>query len=131
MGKRLTVTLGSESLSLTLNDSATAAALVAAGPFEATAHRWGQELYFPAPADGATAEATADLVPLGTVGWWPPGRAVCLFFGPTPLSEGDEIRPASPVAVVGTFETDSAVLALLEDTPDQTTVIVRAAEQGE
>ena len=38
---------------------------------------------------------------LGDLGYWPPGKAFCIFFGPTPASKGDEIRPASAVTVVG------------------------------
>jgi hypothetical protein len=41
------------------------------------------------------------VVDTGDLGYWPPGRAFCIFFGPTPVSRGSEIRPASPVNVVG------------------------------
>ena len=43
---------------------------------------------------------------MGAVAFWPPGNALCLFFGRTPASRGDEIRPASPVNVVGRIEGD-------------------------
>ncbi|MQG29069.1 MAG: hypothetical protein FI723_11855, partial [SAR202 cluster bacterium] len=44
------------------------------------------------------------------LGYWPPGQAFCLFFGPTPASQGDEIRPASEVTVIGKIIGDSGVL---------------------
>ena len=47
---------------------------------------------------------------MGDVAFWPPGQALCLFFGPTPASRGDEIRPASAVNVVGRLEGDATVL---------------------
>ena len=47
---------------------------------------------------------------MGDLGYWPPGKALCLFFGPTPASQGDEIRPASAVNVVGKLEGDPTVL---------------------
>ena len=47
---------------------------------------------------------------MGDVGYWPPGQALCLFFGPTPASHDDEIRPASPVNVIGRIEGDASVL---------------------
>ena len=50
------------------------------------------------------------MVELGDVGYWPPGQALCLFFGPTPASRGDEIRPASAVNIVGAIEGDPTVL---------------------
>ena len=49
------------------------------------------------------------VVELGDLGYWPPGRAFCIFFGPTPASQGDEIRPASPVNVVGRVDGDPTV----------------------
>jgi hypothetical protein len=48
-------------------------------------------------------------VEAGDLGYWPPGRAFCIFFGPTPASEGGEIRPASPVNVVGRVAGDPTV----------------------
>ena len=47
---------------------------------------------------------------MGDVAYWPPGKALCLFFGPTPMSSGDEIRPASAVNVVGRLEGDATAL---------------------
>jgi hypothetical protein len=46
---------------------------------------------------------------MGDLGYWPPGTAFCIFFGPTPMSSGDEIRPASPVNVLGKVDGDSTV----------------------
>lgn len=127
MSKQLRVQAGNQTVTVVLNDSATAAALVEAAPFEATANRWGREIYFTAPVAGPTAEATAATVPCGAVGFWPPGSALCLFFGPTPLSCGDEIRPASPVALVGLIEGDEALWAALEAVLDGAPVRVEAA----
>ena len=56
--------------------------------------------------------------------YWPPGQAICLFFGPTPMSVGDEIRPASPVNVVGSLEGDPTVLKSVS--PGQQVVVDRA-----
>jgi hypothetical protein len=47
---------------------------------------------------------------MGAVAFWPPGQAICLFYGLTPMSTGDEIRPASPVNVIGQIEGDPTVL---------------------
>jgi len=101
MGKRLSIRLGTTQVTVALNESATARALAAAAPFEATSNRWGDEVYFGTPVEGEPREATAETVAVGAVGYWPPGRALCLFFGPTPLSGAGEIRPASAVALVG------------------------------
>ena len=47
---------------------------------------------------------------MGDLGYWPPGEAFCIFFGPTPASRGGEIRPASPVNVFGRVSHDPTVL---------------------
>lgn len=83
-----------------LNDSRSAAAIWDALPREATAETWGAEIYFDIGLTLA-AESPKAVVELGDLGYWPPGRAFCIFFGPTPASQRDEIRPASPVNVVG------------------------------
>ena len=54
-----------------------------------------------------TEEDAQEVVGLGDLGYWPPGHAFCIFFGPTPMSRGDEIRPASPVNVVGHVDGDA------------------------
>jgi len=46
---------------------------------------------------------------LGDLGYWPPGSAFCIFFGRTPSSQGEEIRPASPVNVFGKLAGDPTI----------------------
>jgi len=69
-------------------------------PIESTALRWGDEIYFETNID-IDLENPQETVRKGDVAYWPPGKAICIFFGPTPISSGDEIRPASPVNVWG------------------------------
>jgi hypothetical protein len=78
----------------------TARAIWEALPIEARANIWGDEIYFSIPVD-VGAENPEEIVEMGDLGYWPPGNAFCIFFGPTPASRGEEIRPASPVNVVG------------------------------
>jgi uncharacterized protein len=92
----------------TLTDSPTARAIWAALPIEAAAQTWGDEIYFTIPVSLPEDDAR-DVVGLGDLGYWPPGRAFCIFFGPTPASRGSEIRPASPVNVVGRVVGDPTV----------------------
>jgi hypothetical protein len=61
---------------------------------------WGDEIYFQIPVDVGP-ENPQETVSLGDLAFWPPGKAFCIFYGQTPASEGDEIRPASPVNPVG------------------------------
>ena len=86
----------------------TARAIWDALPLEAKASTWGDEIYFSIPVD-VDAEDPREVVEMGDLGYWPPGGAFCIFFGPTPASRGDEIRPASPVNVFGRVEGDPRV----------------------
>ena len=101
---RLRITLGELVITATLNDSRTAQQIMSALPFEAEAQRWGNEVYFSTPVATGEEKPRPD-VPSGTVAYWPPGKALCLFFGQTPYS---------PVNVVGTIEGDPHVLAVVE-----------------
>jgi hypothetical protein len=61
-------------------------------------------------------EPTAkDVVEKGDLGYWPPGRAFCIFFGPTPASTGAEIRPASAVNIIGRVEGDPTVFKKVKE----------------
>ena len=98
--KAIRITAGGVSVAAELNDSRTAAAIAAALPIQARAQTWGDEIYFDIGLALAE-EAPREVVELGDLGYWPPGQAFCIFFGPTPMSRGDEIRPASAVNVIG------------------------------
>lgn len=74
-------------------------AIEAALPLDGDASRWGDELYFSIPVD-VPLEDGQETVPVGAIAYWPQGNALCLFWGPTPASRGEEPRAASPVAVV-------------------------------
>lgn len=100
MPRAIRITAGSVTVEAELNDSRTAAAIVKALPIEAKAETWGDEIYF-SIGRSLPAESPREVVELGDLGYWPPGQAFCIFFGPTPMSRGDEIRPASAVNVVG------------------------------
>lgn len=83
------------------NDSPTAARILEKLPLESSGNYWGGEFYFPVPVKAPGGKADTDLVELGTVAYWPEGSCLCIFWGPTPASQGDECRAASPVTVVG------------------------------
>ena len=91
-----------------LNDTETARKIADALPIEAAASTWGDEIYFAIPVSCGE-ENPKQVVELGDLAYWPPGTAFCIFFGPTPASQGDEIRPASGVNVIGRVEGDPTV----------------------
>ena len=101
MAHTICITVGEVVLSAELNDSPTAAAILAALPIEASGNRWGEEIYFAISVhEKAAPDARADME-VGELAYWPPGHAFCIFFGPTPASDGDVPRAASPVNLIG------------------------------
>lgn len=110
MANRIRITAGDVSLTAELNDSECARKIWDALPLEATAYTWGDEIYFRIPVS-AGPENPKEIVEVGDLGYWPEGSCFCIFFGPTPISRGDEIRPASAVEVFGRIEGDAKRLA--------------------
>jgi uncharacterized protein len=99
--KRILIRSGEIEMRAELNDSSTALALFTALPLSARASTWGDEIYFRVPVEGKLDATAAELVEVGDLGYWPSGSAFCIFFGPTPISRKDEIRPASAVNLLG------------------------------
>jgi hypothetical protein len=89
----------------------TRAAVANALPVSGTASRWGDELYFRIPVDIGPENAREAVEP-GAIAYWPEGNALCLFWGPTPASRGDEPRAASPVNVVARLDSVDALADL-------------------
>ena len=99
-GRAIVITAGQVSAEAQLNESKTASAIWGALPITARVSTWGDEIYFGIPVK-AESEDPREVVEPGDLAYWPPGSAFCIFYGPTPASRGDEIRPASPVNVFG------------------------------
>lgn len=69
-------------------------------PLEAKVKRWGDEIYFEIGHELPEGPTTTG-VKAGDVAYWPEGRCLCVFFGPTPASSDGNPVPASPVVVIG------------------------------
>jgi len=107
--RTIRISAGGASTEADLNDSKTANAIWNALPLSARASTWGDEIYFSIPVTAGEEDGRAT-VDMGDLGYWPPGSAFCIFFGPTPASQSpDEIRPASPVNVFGKVRGDATV----------------------
>ncbi len=108
MARKITIRVENIKANAELNDSETAQEIWKALPIESNVNTWGDEIYFSIPVKIGLEDAKA-VVSEGDLGYWPPGRAFCIFFGPTPMSQGDEIRPASPVNAFGRIMGDSKI----------------------
>ncbi len=108
VARPIRITAGQVSADAALADTRSGRAIWDALPIEAKAETWGDEIYFDIGLAIAP-ESPREVVEMGDLGYWPPGSAFCIFFGPTPVSRGDEIRPASAVNVVGRIQGDPRV----------------------
>lgn len=106
--RAITITAGTVTATATLDAGRTADAIWTALPLQARAGTWGDEIYFSIPVT-CDPESPREVVEMGDLGYWPPGSAFCIFFGPTPASRSGEIRPASPVNVFGRVRGDATV----------------------
>lgn len=115
MAQPIRIRVGVLEAAAELNDTATARAIGAALPVRAEAQTWGDEIYFAIPVDQPLEADAKELVQPGDLGYWPTGRAFCIFFGPTPISRAGEIRPASAVNVIGRVLGDAKVFKQVAD----------------
>jgi len=83
-----------------LNDSKTSQEIIKKLPIVSRSNIWGNEIYFQIPVYSEL-ENGIDILDTGSVAYWPPGNAFCIFFGKTPASTGDKPQAASPVTVIG------------------------------
>jgi hypothetical protein len=98
---RIKISLGALTVEAELHDTPTAQKVIAALPIRTSFNTWGDEIYFAIPVDAGLDDSAREVVEMGDLGYWPPGKAFCIFFGQTPVSRPGEIRPASAVNVLG------------------------------
>ena len=91
-------------------------------PINTVINRWGDELYTEPISVKVVLENAKSTVNLMDVAYWPQGNALCLFFGPTPISKSNEIKPYSPVNVIGRIVSKENVIKKVNDS---TKVIIR------
>jgi hypothetical protein len=103
-----TASIGTIEATLTEENPETANIIYELLPIKGSVNLWGDEIYFSIPVQ-IQAENSKTVVDLGDIAYWPPGNAFCIFYGPTPMSRGNESRPASAVNVFGKISGDALV----------------------
>ena len=115
MGKKINILVEDLKVEAELNDSKTAQLIWEGLPIEAKVNTWGEEIYFAIPVKAGLEQGAREVVSSGELGYWPTGHAFCIFFGPTPASQGDEIRAASAVNVLGKVLSDPKIFLKVKD----------------
>lgn len=84
-----------------LNSTETARKISSLLPLSSRVNRWGEEIYFEIPLQEKLDPTARAEVEIGELGYWPEGRAFCIFFGPTPISQDEKPRAYSEVNIIG------------------------------
>ena len=107
---KIRITIGDLSLEGELNNTPTADKVKRVLPINTSFNTWGEEIYFTIPVDAEIEDTARDEVEIGDLGYWPTGKAFCIFFGQTPMSRPGKIIPASAVNIIGKVMGDASQL---------------------
>ena len=99
--KNITIQFDELSFEAQLNESPTANEIWKQLPLESRVNTWGEEIYFEVPVNMPEEPDAREIVGVGELGYWPVGKAFCIFFGPTPVSTDERPRAYSPVNIIG------------------------------
>jgi len=110
MPTQIEITIGEVTVNAELSDTACAQAIAESLPIEARPNVWGDEFYFTIQVNMHLDETATTRIAVGDIGFWPPGNALAIFFGPTPMSSGPDPVPASDVNMVGKIIGDATSL---------------------
>ena len=120
----LQITAGTTTIKAEIYNTPTAKELLNSLPIKSTVNRWGGEIYFTIPVSVPLEDDSRDVLEPGELAYWPTGNAFCIFFGPTPVSQGEECRAASNVNVFGKVVSDISQLWDVEDGTEVMVVLI-------
>jgi len=125
MERKIKIITGNTMAEAHLFTTVTADVIWNALPLESTCNLWGDEIYFTIPLSQNLEGNALVILEKGDLGYWPQGQAFCIFFGPTPISNGNEIRAASAVNVFGKITSDPAIF---KNVPSNTPIRVEKVD---
>ena len=112
---KLALKIGPISLVAELLDTPTAKEILKHVPFTSTTNTWGDEVYFDTPVTTSIEANAKDIVDAGELAFWVEGSCIAVGFGPTPISQADEIRLAAKTNIWGKSLTDVKLLSKVKD----------------
>ena len=113
--KKLRIKVGDIIIDAELFPTPTADAILEQLPFSSDANTWGDEVYFSVPVSAEKEEDARDIIEPGELAFWVEGQCIAIGFGPTPISQGDEIRLAAATNIWGRSLTDVRLLSQVKD----------------
>ena len=113
--KTLILKIGPISLVAELLDTPTANEILKHVPFTSSVNTWGDEVYFDTPINVSKETNAKDIVEAGELAFWVEGSCIAIGFGPTPISQGNEIRLAAKTNIWGQSLTDVKLLSKAKD----------------
>lgn len=113
--KTLILKIGPISLVAELLDTPTAKEILKHVPFTSSVNTWGDEVYFDTPISVSKETNAKDIVEAGELAFWVEGSCIAIGFGPTPISQGNEIRLAAKTNIWGQSLTDVKLLSKAKD----------------
>ncbi len=99
--KKVLITCGRLSYEAEFFETPTGQMMLREMPLSGITNIWGEEIYFPVSFTAELEEDAREEVEVGTIAYWPPGKAFCIFFGPTPVSTSEKPKGFSPVNICG------------------------------
>lgn len=93
--RKIKIISGDVTIRAELLDTPTAQAVLDALPIVSHANTWGEEVYFSTPVKVEREADAKDVVVPGEIAFWVEGDSIAIGFGPTPISQGNEIRLAA------------------------------------
>jgi hypothetical protein len=112
---KLILKIGPISLIAESLDTQTAKEILKHVPFTSSANTWGDEVYFDTPVTTIIEANAKDIVDAGELAFWVEGSCIAIGFGPTPISQGNEIRLAAKTNIWGKALTDVKLLSKVKD----------------
>jgi len=98
--RKIDIFINNQKFEAELNQTKTSQKIYQSLPIETEASFWGNEIYFEVAVKIANENLTKD-VRVGDLAFWPEGNSFCIFYGPTPVSVNNTLKPASPVTIIG------------------------------
>ena len=115
MMRKIVMRIGEIEIRAELFETPTADAIWKSLPFDSKANTWGDEVYFATPVNVKREPDAKDVVETGELAFWVEGNSIAIGFGPTPISQGSEIRLAAPTNIWGRALDDVRQLGSVRD----------------